>query len=1462
MPFEDTSKVPDGELDEVPWLKLVGSSPIATISIGGVAVEALVDGGSQVSTITADYYEQHLKPNVSDPKSIRCLNVQASNGLPVPYNGYVVADVCIGGVLIPQRGFLISNLKTEDRRTPVLLGTNVLDLLPGYRRLMEELGCHEQVVTPPPPPPPECSKQTLGMAKVSGSWSTFVPARSLCWVNAYRAECNGTAIIEACKGLPHGIVVASAVCEEKRFKVPVINFSENDVMLNANSRIGILRPVSMYLPDEIEVVVENEADAVVDVDDSSPDTNPVTTTDEVVDNENNTADVADVAESEDTPVADQPTKKTETTLDEKLELLLSDFEGTDAEREVFKSILQKNRKAFAETEDDVGFTWAATHRIQLVDDSPVNATYRRIPPNLLEEIRAHLLDLLRKGVIVPSSSPYSSAIVIVRRKNGKLRLCCDYRALNAKTVRDVHPLPRIEESMDALGGAVSFCCLDLAAAYNQMGMHPDDQHKTAFTTPFGLFEWTKMSFGLTNAPSSFQRLMNEIFREEIFQILLCYLDDILVYGKTVMETLERLDVVLGKLVQYGLKLEITKCSFMKSEVTYLGHRISKEGIATDPNKIAAVRDWPVPQTLKELRSYLGFTSYYRRYVHQYTQRARCLHQLVTQLTPPNSSKKIGRRKSIPIGDMWKDTHQKAFEELKTALTTAPVLGFPDYEKPFVLETDSSESGLGAVLSQDQFGKRRVIAYASRGLRRGETNKSNYSSKKLELLALKWAVTDKFRDYLTGAKFTVYTDNNPMTYLMKTKRLSALEQRWANALAPFDFDIKFRPGKENVNCDILSRIKHHDGVMSSDEIDSCIDEAAGVTSVPAELRSRIAEEALHVMVDATTVAAEREATTLFTIEDSDLAELQRKDPDISRLIHYRSLKRRPTYNEKNAETQSTKSWLSQWNRLVEKNKVLKRRIIDTHGNEVYQILLPTCLRAQVMESLHGKQGHQMIERFEASIRKRCFWPTLHSDAVNWIAKCERCLLSKMPYHKIKTSLGRLIAKKPLEVLAIDFTLLERPSDGKENVLVMTDVFSKFTVAIPTKDQTADTVAKELVRNWFNHYGVPLRIHSDNGKSFEGQVIAALCRLYGIKKTHTTIYRPESNGICERFNRTMHDLLRPLEAAQKKKWPQYLPELVQSYNASVHASTGYSPHFLLFGTECRLPIDLMLGTRDTAAEATDAESWVKLHRKRLEEAHRIANIQLEKEADRRKRLWDEKAKPHPLTIGSLVHIRKRKKGRCKISDAWNSRLYRVVSRQGNNDVYIVVPADGIGDARTLNRRELRPSNEEDIPINLPNTDQAVDEPASRDVRRRDGDADTETETESDTDTETENRQNKNKYKYNTRSRNVPGEHSKSEYNSSRYVRSNTYDRNAYIRNGYNRNSLGRRNTSDSSDSTTYRIFRPSNRNESSAHSDNGRSNVVSGRSRPSETAPETDDEPDVMGIPRRSVRTNRFDGKYPK
>ncbi|KAK3730601.1 hypothetical protein QZH41_018821, partial [Actinostola sp. cb2023] len=682
-----------------------------------------------------------------------------------------------------------------------------------------------------------------------------------------------------------------------------------------------------------------------------------------------------------------------------------------------------------------------------------------------------------------------------------------------------------------------------------------------------------------------------------------------------------------------------------------------EGITTDPEKTAAVREWKTPTTVKELRSsFLGFVGYYRRFCKNFAAIAGPLHELVNTCL---KELKEHRKLKIPFTQRWNSNCQKAFDTLKEKLTSPPVLGYVDFSKPFVVETDASNEGLDAVLSQDQDGQRRVIAYASRRLASTERNPTNYSSMKLELLALKWAVTEKFRSYLLGSKFVVYTDNNPLKYL-NTAKLGALEQRWAAQLALFDFTITFRSGKSNANADGLSRnpvgkepvVNEEDGYTA---IESIL--AQPTTTIPVELWyacvNSQSQEAQNNRIDThrdigldrqVTHEKEKEsgvpATTAFPSHSkAELTEMQNSDATISQFLKYWKEGRKPNFRERRGMPSKSISMLRQWDRMQLEAGVLYRVVQDPNHGQLRQLVVPTVLRDNVMQSLHDQMGHQGVERTSQLLRRR-----FHS-------------------------------------------LLEPASDGRENVLVMTDVFTKFTLAIPTRDQKANTTAKLILKEWFMRYGVPNRIHSDQGRNFESEVIMELCGLYGIKKSRTTPYHPQGNAQCERFNRTMHDLLRSLPPHKKRKWTEHLPELLYAYNATPHSSTGYSPYYLMFCREPRLPVDLLLGAEEDVEDEIQND-WLATHMSRLRDAYLKAGEHLEQAAERRKKASDQTAFDDPLEIGQLVYLRNKVKGRNKIQDSWSPTLYRVIGVPDKDGAaYTVQLYKGDAEPRKVSRSFMR-------------------------------------------------------------------------------------------------------------------------------------------------------------------------------
>ncbi len=353
----------------------------------------------------------------------------------------------------------------------------------------------------------------------------------------------------------------------------------------------------------------------------------------------------------------------------------------------------------------------------------------------------------------------------------------------------------------------------------------------------------------------------------------------------------------------------------------------------------------------------------------------------------------------------------------------------------------------------------------------------------------------------------------------------------------------------------------------------------------------------------------------------------------------------------------------------------------------------------MTWLHQEHGHQGIERTTELVRRRCYWPGMSGEVAHWCRECERCQSAKDVQPIASSFMGHLLASRPNEILAIDFTVLEPSSSGLENVLVMTDVFTKYTLAVPTWDQRAETVAQVLVVEWFCKFGVPGRIHSDQGRNFESSLIQQLCNLYKVEKSRTTPYHPAGNGQCERFNRTLHNLLRTLPPSRKRDWASCLPQVLFSYNTTPHQSTGESPYYLMFGQEPRLPVDFLLG-RVEETVAGNVHEWVIEHQTRLQVAFEGAREHLRVAAERRKVQHDSQVRDTPLGEGQLVFLRNvGVRGRSKIRDLWSPVVYQVVrAPKEGGSVYSIAPIDECDKVRQVHRSLLKVRTQKDFPVQV--------------------------------------------------------------------------------------------------------------------------------------------------------------------
>ena len=390
------------------------------------------------------------------------------------------------------------------------------------------------------------------------------------------------------------------------------------------------------------------------------------------------------------------------------------------DRERLTRLLEQYSSVFSKGPSDMGLTDLVLHEIETGDNRPIRQALRPQPLTMLPVIDQHLSEMLEQKLIEPSRSEWASNVVMVKKKDGTLRFCVDYRKLNAATVKDVYPLPRIESCLDTLAGSCWFSTFDLRAGYHQVKLHPKDAHKTTFITRRGSFKFQVLPFGLCNAPATFERLMDLVMSGLNYEVLLVYLDDIIVFSTNLEAHFYRLEILFMRLAQAGLKLKPSKCHLLQREVAFLGHRVSGAGISTDPEKISAIESWPIPRNLREVRSFLGLCSYYRKYVQGFAETAEPLHALT--------------RKGARFE--WSKECECAFQQLKRKLQEAPVLTLPTSEDEFILDTDASESGLGAVLSKMVNGEEKPVAYASRLCSSAERN---YNVTRRELLAVVYAL---------------------------------------------------------------------------------------------------------------------------------------------------------------------------------------------------------------------------------------------------------------------------------------------------------------------------------------------------------------------------------------------------------------------------------------------------------------------------------------------------------------------------------------------------------------------------------------------------------------------------------------------------------------------------------------------------------------------------------------------------
>ena len=850
---------------------------------------------------------------------------------------------------------------------------------------------------------------------------------------------------------------------------------------------------------------------------------------------------------------------------------------TDGESLQMREMLLEYADLFALDPSELSSTGIVQHSIDTGDSPPIRQPARRIPFALRGKVNEMVTDMLQQGVIRRSQSPWASPIVLVAKKDSSTRFCVDYRRLNSETKLDVFPLPRIDDTLDLLSNSRYFTTLDLASGYWQVRMAPDSTEKTAFVTHSGLYEFVVMPFGLCNTPATFQRLMEIVLDGLARDICVVYLDDILIVGATFEEHQRHLRKVLDRLQEAGLRLKPSKCHIARRQVEYLGYVVSEQGITTDPRKIEAVKAISVPSNLKGLRSFLGMASYYRRFIPNFSAVAHPLFALT--------------RKDVEF--LWTPTCQQAFETLKRLLTEAPLLAFPNFSADFMLETDASGVGLGAVLAQKQEdGLTRPIAFASRTLQKHE---ANYGITELEALGVVWAVRH-FWHYLYGHRCDVFTDHEALKSLLNTPQPSGKLARWGMASQELDIHIHYRPGKKNANADCLSRYPNI--FLSTPD-----------SSTPGVV-----------------IAALQEALQPAKGGDSSIGERQCADQELAPIFQYLETGNLPEDKRRAREIALTHSQF----------EILDGVLYHLESDKTLRLIPPTSDRRKIFDEAHSRVfgAHLREAKLHSQLAKHYWWPRMRSDITAWCRACLTCATHHVG-RAVKPPLTPIPVSGPFDRVGVDVIQFTKSYQGNQYAVVFVDYLTKWPEVFAVPDQTSLTIARLLVERLVSRHGVPRELLSDRGAAFLSKLMHEVYNLMGIHKANTTAYHPQTDGLVERFNRTLISMLAKTVEKSGRDWDVQLPYVLFAYRTSLQESTRESPFYLLYGRDPQLPTEEALSPRQSRdlVNLDDYKSQLSIG---LSSAWSLAQTQVRKAQQRQKHFHDRHARDPKFVLGERVFV----------------------------------------------------------------------------------------------------------------------------------------------------------------------------------------------------------------------------------
>lgn len=898
-------------------------------------------------------------------------------------------------------------------------------------------------------------------------------------------------------------------------------------------------------------------------------------------------------------------------------------------------------------------------KLILKDDIPVYVKNYRLPQTQKCEIDNQVNNLLSKNLIEMSTSSYNSPLILVPKKSPsgvkKWRMCVDYRLLNKKLIPDKFPLPRIEDIFDRLGKTKFFSVMDLQSGFHQIPLDENSRAATAFSTENGFYQWTVLPFGLCIAPSSFSRMMSIAFSGLSPDHAFIYMDDIIVIGDTESTHLKNLKAVFENCDKFNLKINPEKCDFFKSEVTFLGHTCTANGILPNKNKIDAIERYPRPHDKESTKRFVAFANYYNRFIPNFAK----LSQPLNKIT----------RKRYTFE--WTNDCEESFQKLKKLLISPQILQYPDFSKPFILTVDASNYACGAVLSQITNGHDLPVCFISKTFTKGEINKPIIEK---ELLAIHYSIK-KLRPYLYGRSFTVRSDHKPLIYLYNLKNPSSKLTNLRLDLEEYDFVVEHIRGKDNVAADALSRI------ALSDLKDLVNVDPSNVLAVTRSMSKKLENSSKTQNDD------QVDSNIKNVIEKSQIIEelgtfFDKNIPRIKTEIYtsqrnYQSIERIELYFYKGHnivaridikkpanEILTLKTIISQLQRAAEKFKIgeaqwpLSDKIFKMCKYEEFKMACQAELKnlkiiisrnpikivdekqkMQLLEQFHKDPlygGHAGQKRLYAKLRAHYYWKAMSKDVAKYVKNCKICQLNKPKAKNIEEMTLTKTPQRPFDVVIIDtMGPLTTSLNGNKYALTMICDLTKYLITAPLKTKTANEVAKAIFDNFILKHGPMKQIRTDMGTEYCNSVLKELCELMKVDHKTSTAYHHQSVGTIERNHRTFNEYLKSYLSDELDKWDVYLSYFTFCYNITENSSNNnkYSPFELVYGRKVNLPNELLNGQIDPLY---NMDNYVQCLKQSLQRAHVKATNIIDKIKIRNKNYHDQKAKPLRVNVKDKVLV----------------------------------------------------------------------------------------------------------------------------------------------------------------------------------------------------------------------------------